>query len=65
MGDALYNQDLSERRARLIKQFFVDNYELADARFEVTGAGERQPIATNTTRDGRRANRRIEVLIKD
>jgi outer membrane protein OmpA-like peptidoglycan-associated protein len=65
MGDAEYNQALSERRAGLVKKFFVDNYDLAEARLEVVGAGERQPIATNATRSGRRANRRVEVVIED
>lgn len=65
MGDADYNQALSERRADLVRKFFVENYELADARLDVVGAGERRPIATNSTRSGRRANRRIEVVIED
>ncbi|HEX6144413.1 MAG TPA: OmpA family protein, partial [Geminicoccaceae bacterium] len=65
MGDAAYNQALSERRARLVRDFFVHNYDVAGSRFTIAGAGERQPIATNTTRAGRRANRRIEVVIED
>ena len=28
MGDAAYNRQLSERRAELVKQFFIDNFEL-------------------------------------
>jgi outer membrane protein OmpA-like peptidoglycan-associated protein len=65
LGDAVYNQGLSQRRAELVKRFFVDNYEVDDARLNVAGLGERAPIATNTTRQGRQANRRVEVMIRN
>lgn len=65
LGDAIYNQGLSQRRAELVKRFFVDNYEVDDARLNVAGLGEREPIATNTTRQGRQANRRVEVMIRN
>jgi outer membrane protein OmpA-like peptidoglycan-associated protein/predicted nucleic acid-binding Zn-ribbon protein len=63
VGDAAYNKQLSERRAELVKQFFVDNFELDERRLSTEGWGEARPIAANTTPDGRRANRRVEVLI--
>lgn len=65
MGDANYNQNLSERRARLVRDFFVENFEIEAARLKVKGLGEREPIATNTTQAGRRANRRLEVIIRN
>ena len=63
MGDAERNRQLSKRRAELIKQIFVENFELSANRLITEGAGETRPIASNTTSDGRRANRRVEVLI--
>jgi outer membrane protein OmpA-like peptidoglycan-associated protein/predicted nucleic acid-binding Zn-ribbon protein len=63
VGEASYNQQLSERRAELVKEFFVDNFEIEEGRLASTGLGERRPIATNATLDGRRANRRVEVVI--
>jgi outer membrane protein OmpA-like peptidoglycan-associated protein/predicted nucleic acid-binding Zn-ribbon protein len=63
VGDAAYNKQLSERRAGLVKQFFVDNFEVEGDRLSTQGWGESRPIASNTTLDGRRANRRVEVLI--
>jgi outer membrane protein OmpA-like peptidoglycan-associated protein/predicted nucleic acid-binding Zn-ribbon protein len=63
MGDAAYNRQLSERRAELVKQFFIDNFELRADRLSTEGVGEARPIASNTTPQGRRANRRVEVLI--
>ena len=63
VGDAAYNKQLSERRAGLVKQFFIDNFEVEEDRLATQGWGESRPIASNTTLDGRRANRRVEVLI--
>jgi len=63
IGDAAYNQMLSERRAGLIKQFFVENFEIDAARVSTEGKGEEAPIASNSTNAGRRANRRVEVLL--
>ena len=62
-GDATYNQELSQRRAELVKQILVENFDLAAARLSTEGAGEMRPIASNATPQGRRANRRVEVLI--
>ena len=63
IGDAAYNKQLSERRAELVKQFFVDNFEVEEGRLATQGLGEERPIASDATREGRRANRRVEVLI--
>jgi outer membrane protein OmpA-like peptidoglycan-associated protein len=62
-GDAVNNQQLSERRAELVKQIFVENFEVAADRLSTEGFGEARPIASNATPQGRRANRRVEVLI--
>jgi outer membrane protein OmpA-like peptidoglycan-associated protein len=63
IGEASYNQSLSQRRAELVKQFFVDNFDIQDRRLQIEGRGEAQPIASNQTVEGRQANRRIDVLI--
>jgi outer membrane protein OmpA-like peptidoglycan-associated protein len=62
-GDAAHNRQLSERRAERVKQIFVDYFELAADRLSTEGLGEARPIASNATPQGRRANRRVEVLI--
>jgi outer membrane protein OmpA-like peptidoglycan-associated protein len=63
VGDAAYNKQLSERRAELVKQFFVDNFEVAADRLSTQGVGEARPIASNATPEGRQTNRRVDVLI--
>jgi outer membrane protein OmpA-like peptidoglycan-associated protein/predicted nucleic acid-binding Zn-ribbon protein len=63
VGDAGYNQQLSERRAELVKSFFIDEFEIDEERLKVEGQGEQNPITSNATADGRSKNRRIEVVI--
>ncbi|MCE3249573.1 MAG: putative outer membrane protein, partial [Geminicoccaceae bacterium] len=63
IGDDSYNRVLSQRRANLVKQFFVENFEIRGDRLKTEGQGEGQPIASNETVEGRQANRRVEVLI--
>ncbi len=63
VGDASYNQQLSERRAALVKKYFVENFEISADRLQIEGKGEQDPITSNATADGRNANRRVEVVI--
>lgn len=61
-GEAQYNQNLSERRARAVaarlKELGVGNNRLA-----TKGFGFDQPVASNDTETGRTQNRRVEVAI--
>ena len=59
-GTDAYNQKLSERRASTVKHFLVEQ-GLPGNRIFTEGKGERQPIATNHTREGRAKNRRVDV----
>lgn len=58
-----YNQDLSERRARSVRDYFVNEEGIVDARISSRGYGESRPIATNETDEGRQLNRRVELVI--
>ena len=57
-----YNLGLSERRAQSVNDFLA-GLEVQSARFTVMGYGEEQPVATNTTSEGKAQNRRVEVAI--
>lgn len=59
-GPAKYNIGLSVRRAEAVKKFLVQEGVPAD-KVVTEGVGEAQPVAPNTTRDGRALNRRVEV----
>ncbi|VAW01689.1 hypothetical protein MNBD_ACTINO02-134 [hydrothermal vent metagenome] len=58
-GAADVNMDLSIRRAQAVLAYLVAN-GMDPTRFEVVGYGETQPIADNSTAEGRERNRRIE-----
>ncbi|MCG8312045.1 MAG: OmpA family protein [Pseudomonadales bacterium] len=61
-GSDSYNQTLSERRAESVLQYFVSK-GVARGRLSAYGYGERYPVASNDTADGRAANRRVELEI--
>jgi len=62
VGDNDYNQKLSEQRAQAVGKYLVEAG--VDASKVVTmGAGERMPVASNATEQGRADNRRVEVLV--
>jgi OOP family OmpA-OmpF porin len=63
-ADDAYNQRLSEQRARTVLDYFVANGIAAD-RLAAKGYGESQPVADNTTEEGRFRNRRVELRIQE
>ncbi|HLR17531.1 MAG TPA: OmpA family protein [Alcanivoracaceae bacterium] len=62
MGPEEYNQALSERRAENAKQFLVEQGVDA-SRITTIGKGESEPVADNSTREGRERNRRVDAVI--
>jgi len=62
-GSEAHNQDLSERRAGAVESFLV-NRGVSPERVAATGYGEGAPVASNETVDGRRQNRRVNILLK-
>lgn len=62
-GAEKYNQDLSERRAKAVKNYLITK-DVAAARITALGFGKTMPIAPNDTPDGREKNRRVEIEIK-
>jgi OOP family OmpA-OmpF porin len=62
LGVAQQNKLLSEKRVESIKQYLVQRFRVAPERLRTVGYGPSKPIAPNTTPDGRRQNRRVEVV---
>ncbi len=59
-GDDSYNQTLSEQRAGSVGQLMI-SHGVMSGRVQVSGYGERYPVASNDTPGGRQANRRVEL----
>lgn len=57
------NWDLSVKRATSIVKLLQNNKDLNPANLEAGGKGEFDPIADNSTAEGRAANRRIEIVL--
>jgi outer membrane protein OmpA-like peptidoglycan-associated protein len=62
-GSAQYNYELSQRRADAVVQYLAVKYGIAAHRFYLIGIGKDQEVASNTTADGRKKNRRVEVQL--
>lgn len=62
-GSTEYNQQLSQRRAQAVVNYF-ESKNVSPERLAALGKGEGEPIADNKTDAGRRANRRVELLVE-
>ncbi len=61
-GSAIFNMQLSQKRADAVKTFLV-RAGINPDRLRAVGYGETTPVATNATPDGRATNRRVEFKI--
>lgn len=57
------NEELSSARALSVFYYLVEHTNLDPANLQHAGMGERHPIASNATDEGRRSNRRVEIRI--
>lgn len=62
-GSAAYNQKLSERRALSVAQYF-ESQRVNALRLATAGKGESEPVESNGSEAGRRANRRVEIYVE-
>lgn len=61
-GDDAHNLDLSKRRTEMVRNQLIA-FRIASSRITALGMGESNPIADNSTEQGRRQNRRAEIEI--
>tara|TARA_B110000503_G_scaffold13052_1_gene17770 strand:+ start:511 stop:2334 length:1824 start_codon:yes stop_codon:yes gene_type:complete len=63
IGEAKYNLWLSGRRAEAVRQLLIDQHGVNPSQITAVGRGEESPVADNHTADGRRLNRRVELIM--
>jgi OOP family OmpA-OmpF porin len=62
IGSDAYNQKLSVRRAEAVKAYLISK-GVEPNRIYTEGKGEKQPVASNKTKEGRQKNRRVEIEV--
>ena len=62
IGAEEYNQGLSEKRAKVVKEYLISK-GISQDRLKPVGHGESRPITTNDTRGGRAKNRRVDLIV--
>lgn len=63
VGSLASNNELSQARAISVAKILVGQ-GVEKSRVQVFGAGPTQPIASNSTEEGRQANRRVEIKLR-
>ncbi len=58
------NWELSAARAGAVVRYLIETHELDPARLELVGHGASRPVFSNSTAEGRRRNRRVEVVLR-
>ncbi|MBN1270750.1 MAG: OmpA family protein [Candidatus Aminicenantes bacterium] len=61
-GTLEHNMDLSKRRADSVVQELTKTYGISSNRLKAMGAGPLCPVGTNKTEEGRKLNRRVELV---
>lgn len=63
-GNSLKNLKLSQLRAETVQNYLISG-GISPKRLAANGYGGKKPLATNTTVEGRRINRRVELIVKE
>jgi outer membrane protein OmpA-like peptidoglycan-associated protein len=61
-GDYSNNKTLSKSRAESIKNYLINTNKISSSRLVTEGVGQSCPVSTNNTEDGRKLNRRVEIV---
>jgi len=61
-GTAELNRTLSEQRANAVRDYLLKQ-QLPGGSLSAQGLGENNPVADNSTVEGRQKNRRVEIIV--
>lgn len=63
IGPAVYNLYLSQQRAEAVKKHLVSKLKVPGEKLEAKGYGDTRPVADNGNYQGRRKNRRVDLVV--
>ncbi|GAA4354899.1 hypothetical protein GCM10023185_17170 [Hymenobacter saemangeumensis] len=63
-ASASYNMDLAKQRAEAVKSYLTKSGKIPADKVTTESFGQRQPVATNATPEGRQKNRRVEIVVR-
>jgi OOP family OmpA-OmpF porin len=61
-GTAEHNSKLSQQRAEVVRDYLV-SIGVDPKKVEAVGAGDANPVADNSTKEGQAKNRRVEIEV--
>ncbi len=64
IGSAGYNKELAEQRAQAVSDWLSKNGNIGKDKISMQPVGEERPVATNATSEGRKQNRRVEIVAR-
>ncbi len=63
-GDPQYNDILSKLRAKTVRDFLLTQISDKKTQISYIGYGDKKPIESNVSEEGRKKNRRVEIIIQ-
>jgi OOP family OmpA-OmpF porin len=63
VGSARYNMKLSQRRADAVRDYLIQQ-GVPDDQLRARGYGKANPVASNSTAEGRAQNRRVVLFVR-
>ena len=63
IGSQEHNMELSRRRAEAVGNYLIDNLDVDEEQIVLNWYGEAAPVASNSTYEGRRQNRRVAMIV--
>jgi outer membrane protein OmpA-like peptidoglycan-associated protein len=61
-GEPGYNKQLSERRAKAVKDYLIESFTVEANRLKTIGHGEEKPLNSNSSEAELALNRRVEIV---
>jgi outer membrane protein OmpA-like peptidoglycan-associated protein len=62
-GNPMRNEALSQERCEAVRRYLADKHDVPIFRMSIIGMGVSRPVADNSTPEGRKQNRRVEVRL--